>query len=442
MDTVAGIRTGHWAPRWDAAGPAAERAAPGRGSAPAELSPRTVNARRVLEAAWDGEALTASDIMERTGLTRATVLSVCRDLVTAGWLREVADARAAGLYAKGRPALRYGFVHGSRLVVGVDAGQHSLVASVADLHGNQLGRVKRASDPAATAERRRTDLRDLVGAAIAEAGVDRDAVAAVVIGAPAPVDRDGRSPSDAADNFWPRMNPDFVTVFADEPWDVVVDNDANLAAIAEAAAGADDGVRAFATLLSGERFGAGIVVDGMLLRGSHGGVGEMRVLDMVSGVEHPHGLAQRARAAIREAPADRLARSALGNLGRAEIEAHHVFAAARCGDPFAREIVDGLAERLAPVVMLLSGLLDLDRIIIAGAVAESVEPVLQRTREIVNQDATLSKAELVASRHGNDVVLRGAVEAAIGLVRAGAMRPQPASAGTRPEHDGAAHPVG
>nr|WP_231366180.1 ROK family protein [Zhihengliuella flava] len=356
--------------------------------------------------------------MDRTALTRATVLSVCKELVTAGWLTEEDDARKAGSYARGRPALRYRFAPASRLVVGVDAGQHSFKAHVATLQGRVLGRARRPQDPAADGPARRAELATVVDEALSDAAVSAERIAGVVIGAPAPVDLDGHSPSDAAENFWPRMNPDFVTVFAERDWSVIVDNDANLAALAEAGSG--DAVNAYATLLSGERFGVGIVVDGRLLRGSRGGVGEMRVLDMVSGVGDPHGLAHWARQEI-QAAAERglLEESALGNLERDQIEAHHVFAAARCGDALALQVVDALGERLAPVVMLLSGLLDLDRIIIAGAVAESIEPVLQRARQIMAHDVTMSHAELVASTWGNGVVLQGAVEAAIAMVRSG-----------------------
>lgn len=362
--------------------------------------------------------------MERTNLTRATVLSVCKELVAAGWLQEDGDARKAGTYARGRPALRYRFTPDSRLIVGVDAGQHSFKAYVANLHGRVLGRARRRQDPASSGAERRAELAAVVDEALADGDVAAEAIAAVVIGAPAPVDADGNSPSDAAENFWPRMNPDFGTVFADRGWQVLVDNDANLAALAEGAAG--EAGNAYATLLSGERFGVGIVVDGRLLRGTRGGVGEMRVLDMVSGVGDPHGLAHWARQEIRAAAQDgRLAGSALGNLELEEIEAHHVFAAARCGDALAGGVVEALAERLAPVVMLLSGLLDLDRIIVAGAVAESVEPVLQRTRRLMEQDVTMSHAELVASTLGNGVVLCGALEAAIAMVRSG-----PLGAGT------------
>ncbi|MET1036261.1 MAG: ROK family protein [Arthrobacter sp.] len=216
------------------------------------------------------------------------------------------------------------------------------------------------------------------------------------------------------------MNPGFVNVFADRDGDVVVDNDANQASLAEHASGAGAGVRAYATLLSGERFGAVVVVDGRLLRGPRGAVGELRVLELVVGVDSPFGLAHQARVELARAADEGRLAGMLAACPSGEPEARHVFAAAEKDDPLALEIVDVPARRLAPVAMLLSGMLDLERIIIAGAIAPAISPVLKRTRELMGRDSTLSWAELVASENGDGVVLLGALHSAITLVRAGA----------------------
>ena len=79
------------------------------------------------------------------------------------------------------------------------------------------------------------------------------------------------------------MNPGLI---AASPWPplVRVENDAYLAAVAEGAIGRRRGCDDFVVLLAGERLGAGVVVDGRILRGAHGGVAEMVAFDRVSGV--------------------------------------------------------------------------------------------------------------------------------------------------------------
>lgn len=381
-------------------------------------SRRPVNARRLLDVAWSGEPLTATEFMERTGLTRATVLSVCRELVEAGWFKKEADSRVVGQYTQGRPALRHTFRPDAAFVAAGDADADLFTVAVADLHGVERSRVTREVSLLREGVQRRRALEALMDEALKAAGVAPDRVAAVVLGVPAPVDSQGSSPPpDGAEHYWPTANPDFASLFHDRGWTVRLDNDANLGAHCESTDGAGVGVRSFATLLSAERFGAGIVVDGRLLRGTRGAVGELRILDMVMGVEAPHGIERRARWELRHLDEKGQLTGELANIPPKKRDALAVFRAAERSDPTALEVVDALAERLARVVRLLSGLLDLDRIIIAGAIAPSVGPLLQRTREILERDPTQRWAELVASQYGADIVLRGAISSAIVDVR-------------------------
>ena len=68
---------------------------------------RRVSAGAVLDYLRASEAVTVTDVMEATGLTRATAISVCEDLMERGWIRELENQRAFGGYQKGRPARRF-----------------------------------------------------------------------------------------------------------------------------------------------------------------------------------------------------------------------------------------------------------------------------------------------------------------------------------------------
>lgn len=208
-----------------------------------DLPQRTMNARRLFDLAWSAGPLTATELMAGTGLTRATVLSICRDLVAAGWFQEVADARAAGAYAKGRPARRHAFRPDDAFVVACDADEDLCTVAVADLHGVELTRVSKDVVAIRGALERRRLLRRLVDEALEGSGIAAERIAAAVIGVPAPVGPEGASPPpDDAEGCWTAMNPGLATLFQERGWRVRVDNDANLAALCEAADGA--GVRA------------------------------------------------------------------------------------------------------------------------------------------------------------------------------------------------------
>lgn len=392
----------------------------------------------MLEFAWANDVFTASEAMDATGLTRSTVITRCAELIELGWMHEV--ERAADSAAKGRPARLYQLRADAGYVIGVDAGQHRVLATVADLRGVEVGRHTHPLDlQHDNAQDRLAGTDACIEVALASAGVDPAQVLAIAVGVPAPTDAEGGSPP-GQNEFWARMNPGFAAHFRRRGWHTTIENDANLAALAERALGAGRDVRSFAALLSGERFGAGIVVNGALLRGSYGGAGEMRLLDYVAGVGSPHGIGFLARSWGREAhesgalPSD----SDLRRLPSSAIDAPSVFAAAGDGDIGAIAVVDRLADRLARVCAVIDGMLDVDRIIIAGGVAPVVSDLLRRTSTILDGMVHSPAPNLVASSFGADAVLVGASTLALEHVRAGALdfslragEPGPGVPGTR-----------
>ena len=420
---------------------------------------RRANRQALLQHALGAEAFTAADAMAATGLTRATVLGVCAELEQAGWLEE-APAERDGAAPRGRPARRFSLRARAGILLAVDAGQHTLAARAADLRGRELAAERLVLEDAplvgddleagaAAAERRLEALRALLDRVSARAGArgpvdaagsggSHDAAGAVdaltaagaadgrgtagaprlltVVGVPAPVDAEGRSPSGDA-GYWPAMNPGLVDA-VDGP--VLVENDANLAALAERAHLALSGADAdhLAALLMGERFGAGLVVDGRLLRGADGGAGEMRFLDAVLGDRRgADGVAALARRWALEALEAGKTSAALSALPPAELGAKHVFAAARDGDALARAVLERIGDRLARIAMILSSLIAVDTVVVAGAIAEAIDPVLEHAREALPRIGTPPLPQLRASSLGRDVVVRGALELALTRLR-------------------------
>lgn len=277
---------------------------------------------------------------------------------------------------------------------------------------------------------------ELIDSAIQRAGAGAAHRVLTVIGVPAPVDQEGRSPHDDV-GFWQRMNPGFAELLRPEERDdplsaergraaseVLVENDANLAAIAEHAGGIGPHV---ATLMMGERFGAGLIVDGRLLRGASGGAGEMRFLDVALDDERgADGVAALARRWSLEALAGDgalddgagvAARSELARISPKRITAVDVFAAADRGDELARAVMDRIGDRLARISVILASLLGVETVVVAGAIADAVEPVLERARTRIPALTGPPHPRLVASMHGSEVVVRGAIELALARLR-------------------------
>ena len=368
----------------------------------------------VLDFAWTAGEFTATEAMAGTSLTRSTAIDAIDTLVGAQVLRELPNARAIGDYRSGRPARRFALAADLGVVVGVDAGDTHLAVTVADLLDRTLVHHRIDLDPTQSAvERRATILRHLA-AARDEAGVPRERVLAVCAGVAAPVNRDGVSPPHP-DGFWERTNPGLAEALSDWAPVVEIKNDAQLAAIAEGTLGAAVGCRDYVALLASERFGGGVVVDGHVLHGAHGGVGEGVVFDHIVGVGSAFGLRyalqDQARAVVDDGEAT--PDGALGrHVAEGPVDPRLVLTLAASGDADALRVAERVGATLARVVGVLGSMYDPARVIVCGAVAESIEPVLAAARRILPDELHLPAPEILASTLGAEVVSAGAVATA------------------------------
>lgn len=368
----------------------------------------------VLDFAWSAGEFTATDVMAATSLTRSTAIDAIDTLVGADVLRELPNARVAGSYRSGRPARRFALSPDLGVVVGIDAGDTHLSVTVADLLDRNLVHHRVEVSQTQPAADRRALIIERLGAALDEAGVTREQVLAVCAGVAAPVDRNGISPPHP-DGFWERTNPGLAEALSGWAPVVHVKNDAQLAAIAEGAVGGAIGCRDYVALIASERYGGGVVVDGHVLHGAHGGVGEGVVFDHIMGVGSAVGLPYSVQDAARDAVASGTVApsSALGRLVAEErIDPRLVLTLAASGDPDALLVTEHVGAVVARIVGVLGSMYDPARVIVCGAVAESIEPVLEVARRLLPEELHLPAPLVLASELGAEVVSVGAVATA------------------------------
>ncbi|WP_144875271.1 ROK family protein [Microbacterium sp. 1.5R] len=368
----------------------------------------------VLDFAWTAGEFTATEVMAATSLTRSTAIDAIDTLVSAEVLRELPNARAAGSYRSGRPARRFVLAPDLGVVIGVDAGDTHLTVTIADVLDRTLVHHRTELDPTHSARARRDTILGQMRRALDEADAVRDDILAICVGVAAPVDRDGISPPHP-DGFWERTNPGLAAALSDWARVVEIKNDAQLAAIAEGSAGAAVGCRDYVALLASERFGGGVVVDGHVLHGAHGGVGEGVVFDHIIGVGSAVGLRYALQDQVRAAvDSGEIAHdTAIGRLADAEqVDPRIVLTAAASGDADALLATARVGETLARVVGVLGSMYDPARVVVCGAVAESIEPVLAAAREVLPAQLHLPAPEILASTLGAEVVSIGAITTA------------------------------
>lgn len=147
------------------------------------------------------------------------------------------------------------------------------------------------------------------------------------------------------------------------------------------------------------------------------------MLDLVNGVESSEGIGRWARRLAQEAlTPDEAQSSQLVSIGAHAVEAEHVLAAAAAGDRLGLKIVDALADRLARICAVIAGLLDLDRIVVSGAVAAGLFDVVHEARKKLAAYLYAPWLEISVASLGADSVRAGAVHMAVEHVRQNALK--------------------
>lgn len=175
-----------------------------------------------------------------------------------------------------------------------------------------------------------------------------------------------------------------------QPLPIAVENDANVAALAEAQApGATD--RDFLFITLGTGVGGCIISNGAIWRGATGGAGEIGHLSVAMngqlcncgarGCVEAY-LGQRYMTALAASQLPRFPESLLHTMladGK-ELEPKLINAAAEAGDPFAAEFLQEMGEILGAGLASAMNLLDLHLVIIGGGIAQAERYLLEPAR--------------------------------------------------------------
>jgi len=260
----------------------------------------------------------------------------------------------------------------SGVVLGVDLGGTKVRAALAAVDGTVLAELV---EP--TVRGSGEEIVGQVAAAVAtlraRAGVAAAALRAAGIGLPLAVDpRTGTSWS--FHNVPGLGRIDAAATFRDALGvPVALDNDANCAALGEGRSGAAVGVSDFVVVAIGTGIGSGIVAGGRLVRGAHGGAGEIAFLPLGS---DPWDERNRALGAFETAvagPAVRARVEAALRPGTATIvrpgaTLADVAAAAAAGDPLAIRLLDEEARLVALGIAAIAAIVDPELVVLSGGV--------------------------------------------------------------------------
>jgi len=167
---------------------------------------------------------------------------------------------------------------------------------------------------------------------------------------------------------------------------VIVDNDVSLSALGELWFEAGQNARNLVLITIGTGIGAGVIIDGMIYRGSHNAAGEVGyLLPTPSFLNHIYeGFGALEQIASGLGIAHR-ARNVLSSFRSGDevisITAEDVFASARDGDIWALEIYNETVDYLAQLIVTISLCYDPDVIILGGGMARYADLLIDSIRK-------------------------------------------------------------
>lgn len=237
---------------------------------------RRWNLSRILRQLHTDGDLSRSDLVAKTGLNRSTVATLVAELSGSGLVEEVAGS--AGVV--GRPSMQVSPVRHSAFVLAFDLRVERTIGAAMGLDGQVIARIDRLHKrtrltPAVAA-------RELANMAteLLEDLPNGSAWVGTGIAIPAVVDTHSGLVRFAPNLGW--IDVDFAALVIDEftvRFDgsphTIVDNDANLGALAESIRGAGSDLRSLVYISGDIGIGGGVIVDGALLTGAGGYAGEI-----------------------------------------------------------------------------------------------------------------------------------------------------------------------
>jgi len=354
---------------------------------------KTINRSLVLETIREHQPISRAEIAKKLGLSRSTVTMIVNELLAKKFVFEL--GLGGSTRDGGRPGMRLGFNPKSGFGIGVDIGRTKTIVIIADLDGGVMLKEKHGAIAGFD------QLVETIRRAISASGVDERLIMGMGIGIPGIVNSVTGELLDVPALPWAPV--DFANrLEAQFPFPVMINNDVNFAALGEWWLGCESKFDHLFYIAIGSAVGSAIIANGELVEGGCFSAGEINLLidreDVRLGrsnVNNPIGVFEqqisgRALEQRTQLPPEVL----LGGYGK--------------GNPDADRIVDEFLFLLSVTLANINSLLNPQKIVIGGGVAQSFHHVIDRIRERVKAFTPIP-ADIELACLGEDAGALGAI---------------------------------
>ncbi|MDQ0744498.1 putative NBD/HSP70 family sugar kinase [Clavibacter sp. B3I6] len=339
---------------------------------PADAASRLTSRTTVLDCIRSAGTVSRVELTAASGLTGATITNVVRDLIGDGLVVEVGRGESRG----GTPRRLLRIDAAARATVGVQLDRCTCTVVVVDLAGDVIARSDLPGASTRPPAEVLAGIAERVDELLEEAGIPRARVLGLGLATHGPQDR-ARGVIETIDPSpeW-RGFPVVATLRSLLGMPVLLENDADAAAIGESRSDQGGMRRTHGVIFMAGGIGGGVVVDAEAYRGASGNGLEIGHVSLdprgepcgcgnrgcVDGLAGPTAVVRGAIAV----PRLRADLALTGGLDATQAEFDRIARAAVDGDDEAMALLRTAAEWLGRAAVTLANLFDLDRVVLAG----------------------------------------------------------------------------
>jgi len=379
---------------------------------------REPNEVRILRLVRDRQALSRIELSRATGLHKATVSGLVAKLIKAGFLQDTGEVETRQRVGRKRALLR--FLPLAGLVIGVDIRRTGATVAITDLNAHVLQQNSFSYHQRNSADQVMSRVVAIIRQLLKRGRHPRTQLVGIGVGVQGIVDYSNNTlvlsqnkKAWEGESLGTRLEREFGVP-------VYVENDVKSMALGEYLLGAAKGSRHFVYIWVGEGVGAGIIVNGQLLRGITSSAGEIgyNSLEFSAVDKARFPFTFRGQEMFGQILTDanliesyrRNSKDAAENLTVPSITEK-----AALGDSIAQQVIEEFISLLSiPCIMMLNTL-NPEMIIVGGQLSQSYPAVAEQLQRRIHRDLLAPPAEAVRIRcaaNGD----RGVILGAAGLV--------------------------
>jgi glucokinase-like ROK family protein len=368
--------------------------------------------KRIVEHLYNNKSSSNPELCKLINSTAPSVSKLLKELKDAKVIKEV----GFGISIGGRRPNVYAINPPSRNVVGLYIDREEFKVAVFDLGKNMIGEIKTVSRKLENSLRYINDVTLAIKEHLAKNEINMDRILGVGVSIPGLVNS---VTGQTFTNLTIGDKPLTEVLQEKFNFDVVVENDARVMALAEQSFGSAKDISNAMCIIVGHGVGMGMIIDGKIYQGQNGFAGEFGHIQL-----DPEGLlcecgkigcletVASGKALVKSVKKElkKGVKTKLSELETSEISVASILKAAKEGDTYAISKFTEIGENLGKGIAVLLHLLNPGKVVIGGEYSDAgqfiVDPVMQALNKYAIQDIK-QKTEVVVSDLGRDAALLG-----------------------------------